>query len=86
MRAASSSVRWALATIAPWCVASVMLMSFTASADVDASGGGSRAVREIDAGPHSYFVASPGAVDLAMLIGSEDELSGLRAPWVAPPS
>jgi hypothetical protein len=79
-------MRWALATIAPWCVASVMLMSFTASADVDASGGGSRAVRELDAGRHSYFVASPGAIDLAMLIGSDDALNALRAPWTSPPS
>ena len=44
MRGEFSGVRWACATIAPWCLASGLLMSFTAAADVDASAGGSRAV------------------------------------------
>ncbi len=48
MRGEFSGLRWACATIAPWCLASGLLMSFTASADVEASAGGSRAVREVE--------------------------------------
>jgi spore germination cell wall hydrolase CwlJ-like protein len=86
MRRESSVVRWACATIAPWCLASGLLMSFTASAGIDASGGGSRAVREASRQGHSYFVAGPGSVDLAMLIGPEIAVNRLRAPWLQPPS
>ena len=72
MRGEFSGLRWACATIAPWCLASGLLMSFTASADVEASAGGSRAVREIDQPRPSYFVAGPGTADLAMLIDARD--------------
>jgi hypothetical protein len=86
MRRESSGVSWACATIAPWCLASGLLMSFTASAGVDASGGGSRAVRETNRPSHSYFVAGPGTVDLAMLIGPDVSVNRLRAPWLQPPA
>ncbi len=61
-------------------------MSFTASADVEASGGGSRAIRESDRARPSYFVAGPGTADLALLITPEIAVNRLRAPWLAPPS
>ena len=61
-------------------------MSFTASADIDTIGGGSRAVREASRPGHSYFVAGPGTVDLAMLIGPDIAVNRLRAPWLQPPS
>jgi hypothetical protein len=86
MRGEFSGVRWACATIAPWCLASGLLMSFTAAADVDASAGGSRAVREMNRARHSYFVAGPGTADLAALIAPDVVVNRLRAPWLAPPS
>jgi hypothetical protein len=86
MRFVSSMLRWACATIAPWCLASGLLMSFTASAGIEPSSGGSRAVRELNSNSHSYFVAGPGAVDLAMLIGPEITASRLAAPWLGAPS
>jgi spore germination cell wall hydrolase CwlJ-like protein len=61
-------------------------MSFTASADIEASAGGSRAVREIDRPQPSYFVAGPGTTDLALLSTPEIAVNRLRAPWLAPPS
>ncbi|MFI5014386.1 MAG: cell wall hydrolase [Hyphomicrobiales bacterium] len=78
-------MRWACATIAPWCLASGLLMSFTASAGIEAGGGGSRAVRELNRLGHSYFVAGPGTADLAMLIGPDIAVNRLRAPWLQPP-
>jgi Cell Wall Hydrolase len=86
MRREFSGVRWACATIAPWCLASGLLMSFTASADIDTIGGGSRAVRELDRARHAYFVAGPGSADLALLIGPDIAVNRLRAPWLEPPS
>lgn len=86
MRGEFSGVRWACATIAPWCLASGLLMSFTAAADVDASAGGSRAVREMNRARHSYFVAGPGTADLAALIAPDVVVNRLRAPWLALPS
>ena len=62
MRRESSGLRWACATIAPWCVASGLLMSFTASADTDTTGGGSLALREMSRANPSYLVAGPGSV------------------------
>jgi spore germination cell wall hydrolase CwlJ-like protein len=61
-------------------------MSFTASADIEASGGGSRAVRETDPTRHSYFVVGPGTADLSLLIAPEIAVNRLRAPWLATPS
>ena len=86
MRRESSGLRWACATIAPWCVASGRLMSFTASADTDTTGGGSLALREMSRANPSYLVAGPGSVDLAMLIGPNVAVNRLSAPWVQPPS
>jgi spore germination cell wall hydrolase CwlJ-like protein len=86
MRGEFSGLRWAGATIAPWCLASGLLMSFTASADIEASAGGSRAVREADHPRPSYFVAGPGTADLALLIAPEIAVNRLRAPWLTPPS
>jgi hypothetical protein len=86
MRFVSSVLRWACATIAPWCLASGLLMSFTASADIEMSSGGSQAVRELASNEHSYFVAGPGAVDLAMLIGPEVAVNRLETPWLEAPS
>jgi len=86
MRRESSGLRWACATIAPWCVASGLLMSFTASADTDTTGGGSLALREMSRANPSYLVAGPGSVDLAMLIGPNVAVNRLSAPWVQPPS
>ncbi|SDR38529.1 Cell wall hydrolase CwlJ, involved in spore germination [Rhizobiales bacterium GAS191] len=86
MRRESSGLRWACATIAPWCLASGLLMSFTAAADTDAGGGGSRAVREANRTGKSYFVAGPGTTDLAMLLGPDIAVNRLSAPWVQPPS
>ncbi|MBV9566696.1 MAG: cell wall hydrolase [Hyphomicrobiales bacterium] len=86
MREEFSGLRWACATIAPWCLASGLLMSFTASADIEASAGGSRAVREIDHARPSYFVAGPGSTDLALLTTPEIAVNRLRAPWLDPPS
>jgi spore germination cell wall hydrolase CwlJ-like protein len=86
MRFVSSVLRWACATIAPWCLASGLLMSFTASAGIEPAGGGSRAIREASRHGLSYFVAGPGTVDLAMLIGPDAALDRLRAPWLGAPS
>ena len=86
MRGEFSALRWACATIAPWCLASGLLMSFTASADIEASAGGSRAVREADHPRPSYFVAGPGTADLALLTTPEIAVNRLRAPWLTPPS
>jgi spore germination cell wall hydrolase CwlJ-like protein len=86
MRGEFSGLRWACATIAPWCLASGLLMSFTASADVEAGAGGSRAIREVDQPRPSYFVAGPGTADLAMLTTPEIAVNRLRAPWLTPPS
>ena len=86
MRGEFSGLRWACATIAPWCLASGLLMSFTASADIEAGSGGSRAVREVDHPRPSYFVAGPGTADLALLITPEIAVNRLSAPWLAPPS
>jgi len=86
MRGEFRGLRWACATITPWCLASGLLMSFTASADIEASAGGSRAVREIDRASPSYFVAGPGSADLALLSAPEIAVNRLRAPWLDPPS
>jgi spore germination cell wall hydrolase CwlJ-like protein len=58
-------------------------MSFTASAGIDAAGGGSRAVRETSGAAHSYIAMGPGAVDLALLIGPDIEIGRLRNPWIS---
>lgn len=86
MRFVSSVLRWACVTIAPWCLASGVLMSFTASAGIETGGGGSRAVRELNHDGHSYFVAGPGSVDLAMLIGPEVAVNRLASPWIEAPT
>lgn len=86
MRGEFSGLRWACATIAPWCLASWLLMSFTASADIEAGAGGSRALREVDRPRPSYFVAGPGTADLALLITPEIAVNRLSAPWLSPPS
>jgi spore germination cell wall hydrolase CwlJ-like protein len=82
MRSEFWGVRWTCATIAPWCLATGLLMSFTASAGIDAAGGGSRAVRETSGTVHSYIAMGPGAVDLALLIGPDIEFGRLRNPWI----
>jgi spore germination cell wall hydrolase CwlJ-like protein len=81
MRSESWGVRWACATIAPWCLSTGLLMSFTASAGIDATGGGSRAVREASGAPHSYVAMGPGTADLALLIGPDVEVGRLPNPW-----
>ncbi|MBV9591199.1 MAG: cell wall hydrolase [Hyphomicrobiales bacterium] len=86
MRGEFSGLRWACATIAPWCLASGLLMSFTASADIEATEGGSRAVRELARARPSYFVAGPASTDLALLSAPEIAVNRLRAPWLDPPS
>jgi spore germination cell wall hydrolase CwlJ-like protein len=86
MRFVSSVLRWACATIAPWCLASGLLMSFTASAGIEPAGGGSRALREANRPGFSYFVAGPGSVDLAALIGPDVAVNRLRAPWLDAPA
>ena len=86
MRVESPVLRWACATIAPWCLASGLLMSFTASADVEGSPGGSFAFRLSSRGSQSYFVAGPGSVELAMLLSPEIPVNRMRAPWLQPPS
>jgi spore germination cell wall hydrolase CwlJ-like protein len=60
-------------------------MSFTASAGVDPTGGGSRAVREASGSPHSYLAMGPGTVELALLIGPDVEVGSLRKLWVQRP-
>src|SRR5262245_47777030 len=86
MRVVSSVLRWACATIAPWCLASGLLMSFTASAGIEPASGGSRALRETSRKCHSYFVATPGAIDLALLIGPDIIVNRLQSPWTEAPS
>jgi hypothetical protein len=86
MRREFSVLRWAVVTVAPWCLATGLLMSFTASAGVEAPSISSLATRNGGGIGHSYFVAGPATIDLANLIGPEIAVNRLREPWLQPPA